>query len=87
MHYTNFYNFFLFPCSCNGYISPKYATFGQLSTKLDVYSFGILLLEIVSGRKNMFNSTSQMDKIYLVKWVHTFLIGFQFFYAIFNSNN
>ncbi|KAH8942285.1 hypothetical protein BDL97_14G090700, partial [Sphagnum fallax] len=29
-----------------GYISPKYATFGQLSTKLDVYSFGILLLEI-----------------------------------------
>jgi hypothetical protein len=43
-------------------MSPEYATFGQLSTKLDVYSFWILLLEIVNGRKKMFDSTSQMKK-------------------------
>ncbi len=59
------YNFF-FACSCNGYMSLEYARFGQLSTKLDVYSFGILLLEIVSGRKNMFDSTSQMKNITLL---------------------
>ncbi|KAH9541906.1 hypothetical protein CY35_14G088700, partial [Sphagnum magellanicum] len=51
-----------------GYMSLEYATFCQLSTKLDVYSFGILLLEIVSGSKNMFDSTSKMEKNYLVKW-------------------
>eukprot|EP01018_Ginkgo_biloba_P036588 Gb_35039 [translate_table: standard] len=30
----------------------EYAMRGQLSVKADVYSFGVLLLEIVSGRKN-----------------------------------
>ncbi|RDX84478.1 putative G-type lectin S-receptor-like serine/threonine-protein kinase, partial [Mucuna pruriens] len=35
-----------------GYMSPEYAMEGIFSTKSDVYSFGILLLEIVSGRKN-----------------------------------
>jgi hypothetical protein len=66
--YTNSsYNYF-FACSYSGYISPEYATFGQLSTKLDVYSFGIFLLEIVSGRKNMFDSTSQMKKKTLLNW-------------------
>ncbi|KAH9558758.1 hypothetical protein CY35_06G023800 [Sphagnum magellanicum] len=36
-----------------GYLSPEYATCGHLTQKLDVYSFGVLLLEIVSGRKVM----------------------------------
>ncbi|KAK7379269.1 hypothetical protein VNO80_04725 [Phaseolus coccineus] len=35
-----------------GYMSPEYAMMGVISTKLDVYSFGILLLEILSGKKN-----------------------------------
>ncbi|TQE11032.1 hypothetical protein C1H46_003292 [Malus baccata] len=35
-----------------GYMSPEYQNFGQLSEKLDVYSFGVLLLEIVSGQRN-----------------------------------
>lgn len=38
---------------CRGYLSPEYATYGQVSTKLDVFSFGVLVLEIVSGRKNI----------------------------------
>lgn len=80
------YNF-VFACSCTGYMSLEYATFGQLNTKLDVYSLGILLLEIVSGRKNMFDSTSQMEKNHLVKWVYAILTCFQIFYAISNSNN
>ena len=33
-------------------MSPEYATQGVFSTKSDIYSFGVLLLEIVSGRKN-----------------------------------
>ncbi|XP_050369504.1 G-type lectin S-receptor-like serine/threonine-protein kinase At1g11410 isoform X2 [Argentina anserina] len=35
-----------------GYMSPEYAMEGSYSVKSDVYSFGILLLEIISGRKN-----------------------------------
>ncbi|XP_047949344.1 G-type lectin S-receptor-like serine/threonine-protein kinase At1g11330 [Salvia hispanica] len=35
-----------------GYMSPEYALRGIFSEKSDVYSFGILLLEIVSGKKN-----------------------------------
>ncbi|KAI9123748.1 hypothetical protein K1719_005048 [Acacia pycnantha] len=35
-----------------GYMSPEYAMEGQYSTKSDVFSFGILLLEIVSARRN-----------------------------------
>ncbi|KAG6745124.1 hypothetical protein POTOM_051768 [Populus tomentosa] len=34
------------------YMSPEYATRGAMTVKVDVYSFGILLLEIVSGRNN-----------------------------------
>ncbi|XP_048438346.1 G-type lectin S-receptor-like serine/threonine-protein kinase At1g11410 [Pyrus x bretschneideri] len=35
-----------------GYMSPEYAMEGLFSVKSDIYSFGILLLEIVTGRKN-----------------------------------
>ncbi|XP_019089061.1 PREDICTED: cysteine-rich receptor-like protein kinase 19 [Camelina sativa] len=42
-----------------GYMSPEYAMYGQFSMKSDVYSFGILVLEIISGKKN--SSLYQMD--------------------------
>ncbi|KAK9714800.1 hypothetical protein RND81_06G121200 [Saponaria officinalis] len=35
-----------------GYMSPEYALGGRFSEKSDVFSFGVLLLEIVSGKKN-----------------------------------
>ncbi|CAL5408668.1 unnamed protein product [Camellia sinensis] len=35
-----------------GYMSPEYAMQGLFSEKSDVFSFGVLLLEIVSGRRN-----------------------------------
>ncbi|KAK7405166.1 hypothetical protein VNO78_06365 [Psophocarpus tetragonolobus] len=35
-----------------GYMSPEYAMEGVFSIKSDVFSFGVLLLEIVSGKKN-----------------------------------
>lgn len=33
-------------------MAPEYARHGQISTKIDVFSFGVLVLEIVSGQKN-----------------------------------
>ncbi|GMN67962.1 hypothetical protein TIFTF001_037017 [Ficus carica] len=35
-----------------GYISPEYAIDGKFSVKSDVFSFGVLLLETLSGKKN-----------------------------------
>lgn len=35
-----------------GYMAPEYILNGQFSVRTDVYSFGILVLEIISGKKN-----------------------------------
>ena len=37
---------------CSGYMAPEYAIDGLFSIKSDVFSFGILLLEILGGKKN-----------------------------------
>ncbi|XP_019153756.1 PREDICTED: cysteine-rich receptor-like protein kinase 6 [Ipomoea nil] len=36
----------------HGYISPEYATHGIFSIKSDVFSFGVLMLEIINGKRN-----------------------------------
>ncbi|KAK9155991.1 hypothetical protein Sjap_003471 [Stephania japonica] len=35
-----------------GYMSPEYAAHGLFSMKSDIFSFGVLILEIVSGKRN-----------------------------------
>lgn len=35
-----------------GYMSPEYAMDGIFSVKSDVFSFGVLVLEVISGKKN-----------------------------------
>jgi len=42
---------------------------GQYSTKLDVFSFGVLVLEIVTGRRNNLNTEYSQDLFCLV-WKH-----------------
>lgn len=37
----------------SGYMSPEYAMGGLFSEKSDVFSFGVILLEIISGKKNI----------------------------------
>ncbi|KAL8052640.1 hypothetical protein ABFX02_05G018200 [Erythranthe guttata] len=53
-----------------GYMAPEYLALGQLTEKVDVYSFGVLLLEIVTGRQNnMSNKTSDYgDSLVTVAW-------------------
>lgn len=43
---------FFFVDGCSGYMSPEYVIDGHFSVKSDVFSFGVLVLEIISGRKN-----------------------------------
>ncbi|KAG5546134.1 hypothetical protein RHGRI_018347 [Rhododendron griersonianum] len=54
--------------SCRGYLAPEYAIRGQLTRKADIYSFGVLLLEIVSGRCNN-NTRLPIEEQYLLEWV------------------
>ncbi|XP_027364924.1 cysteine-rich receptor-like protein kinase 25 [Abrus precatorius] len=35
-----------------GYMSPEYAMFGQFSEKSDVFSYGVVILEIITGKRN-----------------------------------
>ncbi|KAL5548118.1 hypothetical protein UlMin_003349, partial [Ulmus minor] len=35
-----------------GYMSPEYAIDGKFSVKSDVFSFGVVLLEIICGKRN-----------------------------------
>ncbi|GMN21431.1 hypothetical protein TIFTF001_051123 [Ficus carica] len=34
-----------------GYIAPEYARITRVNEKIDVYSFGVIVLELVTGRK------------------------------------
>jgi serine/threonine protein kinase len=36
----------------SGYMAPEYALSGTVSPKIDVFSYGVLVLEIITGRKN-----------------------------------
>ncbi|KAJ0047016.1 hypothetical protein Pint_04708 [Pistacia integerrima] len=49
-----------------GYLAPEYAIRGQLTRKADIYSFGVLLLEIVSGRCNT-NKRLPYEEQYLLE--------------------
>ncbi|XP_049931593.1 uncharacterized protein LOC116246309 [Nymphaea colorata] len=45
-----------------GYMAPEYIMKGQISVKADVFSFGVLLLEIISGRRNASAEESDGDR-------------------------
>lgn len=52
-----------------GYMSPEYAMLGQFSVKSDVFSFGVIVLEIVSGKRNVnFNGVDSIDDLLSHAW-------------------
>ncbi|GAA0146197.1 transmembrane signal receptor [Lithospermum erythrorhizon] len=54
-----------------GYLAPEYLAHGQLTEKVDVYSFGVLLLEIVTGRQNNKSKSSEYsDSLINIAWNH-----------------
>ncbi|KDP20815.1 hypothetical protein JCGZ_21286 [Jatropha curcas] len=52
-----------------GYMAPEYAMHGQFSVKSDVFSFGVLILEILSGqRNNGFRNGENIEDLLSYAW-------------------
>ncbi|KAK4410024.1 Serine/threonine-protein kinase PBS1 [Sesamum angolense] len=51
----------------HGYCAPEYACTGKLTMKSDVYTFGVVLLELITGRRPL-DMTHEDEKHMLVDW-------------------
>lgn len=51
-----------------GYCAPEYARTGHLTVKSDVYTFGVVLLELISGRRAI-DTAKPTNEQNLVTWV------------------
>ena len=58
----------------NGYCAPEYAMSGKLTIKSDIYCFGVVLLELITGRKAIDLTLSKpLGEQYLVAWARPYL--------------
>ncbi|KAM0942863.1 putative protein kinase RLK-Pelle-RLCK-XV family [Dioscorea sansibarensis] len=55
-----------------GYLAPEYAMWGKVSKSCDVYSYGILVLELITGKKPV-EKLEDGKKRDIVQWVTPFL--------------
>lgn len=55
-----------------GHIAPEYLSTGQSSEKTDVFGFGILLLELITGPKALDAGNGQVQKGMILEWVSTY---------------
>ncbi|CAN8266853.1 unnamed protein product [Cochlearia groenlandica] len=50
-----------------GYLAPEYAVTGRVTTKVDIFSLGVILMELITGRKALDESQPE-DSVHLVTW-------------------
>ncbi|KAL0015285.1 hypothetical protein SO802_002354 [Lithocarpus litseifolius] len=57
-----------------GYLAPEYAATGRVTTKVDVYAFGVVLMELITGRRAL-DDTMPDERSHLVIWFRRILIN------------
>lgn len=60
-----------------GYLAPEYFMYGKVNEKIDVYAFGVVLLELLSGRKPISNDLPKGQES-LVMWAKPILNSHKF---------
>ncbi|CAI0394065.1 unnamed protein product [Linum tenue] len=60
-----------------GYLAPEYAMWGKVSESCDVYSYGILLLELVTGRKPIEKLPGGIKRT-ITEWAEPFIVQGKF---------
>lgn len=50
-----------------GYCAPEYQKTGKLTVKSDIYSYGVVLLELITGRRAV-DLTRKSEELHLVRW-------------------
>ncbi|GMP92943.1 hypothetical protein CsSME_00042979 [Camellia sinensis var. sinensis] len=54
-----------------GYLAPEYAVTGKVTIKVDVFSFGVILMQLITGRKAVIELETEQDEfIGIVTWFH-----------------
>ncbi|XP_071713290.1 receptor-like kinase TMK4 [Rutidosis leptorrhynchoides] len=57
-----------------GYLAPEYAATGRVTTKVDVFAFGVVLMELITGRKAL-DEDMPDERCHLVTWFRRVLIA------------
>nr|KYP50006.1 putative receptor protein kinase TMK1 [Cajanus cajan] len=68
-----------------GYLAPEYAVTGRVTTKVDVYSYGVILMEMITGRRAIDNSQPE-ENVHLVTWFRRMLLNKDSFGKLIDPN-
>ncbi|KAL8144557.1 hypothetical protein V2J09_017589 [Rumex salicifolius] len=56
-----------------GYLAPEYAATGRVTTKVDVFAYGVVLMEIITGRRSIDESLPD-EEMHLVTWFRRIVV-------------
>ncbi|CAN0870405.1 Receptor-like kinase TMK3 [Linum grandiflorum] len=68
-----------------GYMAPEYAVTGRVTVKVDVFSFGVILMELITGRRAL-DETEPEESVHLVTWFRRKLVDKKVFDQVIDSS-